>query len=121
MPRKTQIMSAISASGLTRAKKILDSFQGIGGLPLLTERQMKASNKLVETLVAKKVREDPSKAPSVLLRSQKQAAVLVPIACVRGKLSVIFTKRSDRVGSHRGQISFPGKLSHATVTIICFE
>lgn len=36
-----------------------------------------------------------------------QAAVLVPVVD-RGEPYVLFTKRTDRVGSHKGQISFPG-------------
>jgi 8-oxo-dGTP pyrophosphatase MutT (NUDIX family) len=36
-----------------------------------------------------------------------QAAVLVPIVD-RGEPYLVFTKRTDRVGSHKGQISFPG-------------
>jgi len=36
-----------------------------------------------------------------------RAAVLVPIVD-RGEPTVVFAKRTDRVGQHRGQISFPG-------------
>src|SRR2546428_14019101 len=36
-----------------------------------------------------------------------RAAVLVPLV-ERGGPQVIFAKRTDRVGTHRGQISFPG-------------
>ncbi len=36
-----------------------------------------------------------------------QAAVLVPVVD-RGEPYLLFTKRTDRVGSHKGQISFPG-------------
>jgi len=36
-----------------------------------------------------------------------KAAVLVPIV-ERGGPALVFTKRTDHVGSHRGQISFPG-------------
>jgi len=36
-----------------------------------------------------------------------RAAVLVPLV-ERGGPHVIFAKRTDRVGTHRGQISFPG-------------
>jgi 8-oxo-dGTP pyrophosphatase MutT (NUDIX family) len=41
--------------------------------------------------------------PGPLIR----AAVLVPIID-RGDPYLLFTKRTDRVGTHRGQISFPG-------------
>lgn len=36
------------------------------------------------------------------------AAVLVPIVDHAGAPYVLFTKRTDRVGHHKGQISFPG-------------
>src|SRR5438046_8768822 len=36
-----------------------------------------------------------------------RAAVLVPLV-ERGGPHLIFAKRTDRVGTHRGQISFPG-------------
>jgi 8-oxo-dGTP pyrophosphatase MutT (NUDIX family) len=37
-----------------------------------------------------------------------QAAVLLPIFCKDGEYHIVFTKRSDRVLHHKGQISFPG-------------
>jgi 8-oxo-dGTP pyrophosphatase MutT (NUDIX family) len=36
-----------------------------------------------------------------------RAAVLVPLVD-RGEPYLLFTKRTETVGSHRGQISFPG-------------
>ena len=37
-----------------------------------------------------------------------RAAVLVPFCHVEGVLSVLFTKRTETVGTHKGQVSFPG-------------
>lgn len=37
-----------------------------------------------------------------------EAAVLIPIFCNDGEYHILFTKRSDRVMHHKGQISFPG-------------
>jgi nudix motif 8 len=37
-----------------------------------------------------------------------RAAVLVPLCHVDGRAAVLFTKRSDTVGTHKGQVSFPG-------------
>ena len=37
-----------------------------------------------------------------------KAAVLVPIFSKGGEYHLLFTKRSDRVPSHKGQVSFPG-------------
>lgn len=37
-----------------------------------------------------------------------RAAVLVPLCHVDGKASVLFTRRSETVGTHKGHVSFPG-------------
>jgi 8-oxo-dGTP pyrophosphatase MutT (NUDIX family) len=42
-----------------------------------------------------------------------RAAVLLPIVD-RGEPTILFTKRTDRVGSHKGQISFPGGVVEPT-------
>jgi nudix motif 8 len=38
----------------------------------------------------------------------RRAAVLVPLCHVAGRASVLFTRRSETVGTHKGQVSFPG-------------
>ena len=40
--------------------------------------------------------------------SRKPSAVLAPLYCHDGEYGLIFTKRSDKLLYHRGQISFPG-------------
>ena len=37
-----------------------------------------------------------------------RAAVLVPLLCKEGSYHILFTKRSDSVRHHKGEISFPG-------------
>jgi 8-oxo-dGTP pyrophosphatase MutT (NUDIX family) len=37
-----------------------------------------------------------------------EAAVVVPLCVVDGQPSVLLTKRTDRVSTHKGQVSFPG-------------
>jgi nudix motif 8 len=38
----------------------------------------------------------------------RRAAVLVPLCHVEGEASVLFTRRSETVGTHKGHVSFPG-------------
>jgi nudix motif 8 len=42
------------------------------------------------------------------LKLDRHAAVLVPLCSVNGVASVLFTERSHKVGSHKGEVSFPG-------------
>lgn len=41
-------------------------------------------------------------------REGKRASVLVPLYVQQGEVHVVFTKRTDRVETHKGEISFPG-------------
>ena len=41
----------------------------------------------------------------------KNAAVLVPLTYVQNEWHLLFTRRTDRVHSHKGQVSFPGGAS----------
>jgi len=38
----------------------------------------------------------------------KSAAVLIPLVRRRGEIHVLYTRRSDRLASHRGEVAFPG-------------
>ncbi len=38
----------------------------------------------------------------------RTAAVLVPLACDQGDLHLLFTRRTDLVHDHKGQVAFPG-------------
>lgn len=38
----------------------------------------------------------------------REAAVLVPLVCQNGTLSLLFTRRTDLVNDHKGQVAFPG-------------
>ncbi len=39
---------------------------------------------------------------------ERRAAVLIPLCEVDGVPSVLFTKRTETVGTHKGQVAFPG-------------
>jgi len=45
--------------------------------------------------------------------SLKCAAVLVPLLRLDGEWHLLFTRRTDRVESHKGQVSFPGGACNA--------
>ena len=40
--------------------------------------------------------------------SRVPSAVLLPIYCKQGEYHILFTKRTEKVKNHKGQISFPG-------------
>lgn len=46
--------------------------------------------------------------PSEIADPAKEAAVLAPIIEQRGEPAILFTKRSEQLGDHPGQMSFPG-------------
>jgi len=46
--------------------------------------------------------------PSTIADPTKEAAVLAPIIDPDGEPTILFTKRSEQLGDHPGQMSFPG-------------
>lgn len=51
----------------------------------------------------------PTTAPALSTNpNRKKAAVFIPITNYCGQPAVIFTLRSSKVGTHKGQVSFPG-------------
>ena len=51
---------------------------------------------------------NPDYQNSVVQKASKAAAVLIPVIERTGGLSVVFTKRTEKLKSHSGQVSFPG-------------
>ncbi|ESP88963.1 NUDIX hydrolase [Candidatus Halobonum tyrrellensis] len=47
-------------------------------------------------------------APATIGEAERRAAVLAPVVDRGGTPHVLFTKRADHLGSHPGQMSFPG-------------
>ncbi|PCI05767.1 MAG: CoA pyrophosphatase [Hyphomicrobiales bacterium] len=44
----------------------------------------------------------------VMSRAVKEAAILMPLVEREGEMSLLLTKRADKLSSHSGQIAFPG-------------
>jgi len=57
---------------------------------------------------------NPDYQNSLVARAVKAAAVLIPVIERPAGLSVIFTKRTEKLKSHSGQVSFPGGKIDAT-------
>jgi 8-oxo-dGTP pyrophosphatase MutT (NUDIX family) len=60
----------------------------------------------METFIRRALQTHPPR--ELAVPSRRLAAVLAPIYCHEGEYGMLFTKRSDTVWHHRGQISFPG-------------
>jgi len=81
-----------------RAK--LNSYGPGRKFPLLSQTQIENAMKYAQS--------HPNTNDHGKQRNRREAAVLVPICCVAGQPSVLFTLRSSNVSTHKNQISFPG-------------
>jgi 8-oxo-dGTP pyrophosphatase MutT (NUDIX family) len=71
---------------------------------------------LTEEIIAQKLRQAEAQNASDeytenSLREGKKlkcAAVLIPLAAIEGEWHLLFTRRTERVEAHKGQVSFPG-------------
>lgn len=93
----------ISQRSLSIAREILkvNKTPSVEPFEILTKKQLAASKSFIHNRLNVNQRER-------LGVEKRKAAVLVPVANVNGEISVIFTKRSENLSSHRGHISFPG-------------
>jgi hypothetical protein len=69
------------------------------------------SSRSIKFLDANQLKKMISKTPRRVLKPlnpSKRASVLIPIFQRDGKAHLLLTRRSHTVGSHKGQISFPG-------------
>lgn len=71
-------------------------------------------NEISEKLIRKKLRKYQEKTNSGKSNHRIQAAVLLPLYCDENEWHLIFTRRSETVEDHKGQVSFPGGASDHT-------
>jgi len=70
------------------------------------------SDQIEEKLKAR-LSQEQKKIPSNIV-PRIPAAVLIPFVCVDGEWSLLFTKRTNGVAKHQGEISFPGGAAEIT-------
>ena len=73
---------------------------GLEEILVLKQRCSQFPNKIVPISDVIKIGDIPD--------NKKAAAILIPLCNFQGLPSVIFTLRSSTVGTHKGQVSFPG-------------
>ncbi len=67
-------------------------------------------NEISIEAVRRRLQEFVQPAPVALAagRTFRAAAVLIPLVCAQDQWHLLFTRRTDTVQSHKGQVSFPG-------------
>jgi 8-oxo-dGTP pyrophosphatase MutT (NUDIX family) len=63
---------------------------------------------LTTEVIREKLENNPLFNRPVQAGTLRKAAVLIPLVCERGALSLLFTRRTDTVHDHKGQVAFPG-------------
>lgn len=61
----------------------------------------------LDTIRQRLLEKGPSRQPAVNDR-YRAAAVLIPLVCHDDKWHLLYTRRTDQVQKHKGQVSFPG-------------
>lgn len=61
----------------------------------------------IEKILREKLSQEEREIP-VNIDPRVPAAVLIPFVCVNDEWNLLFTKRTNDVGKHQGEISFPG-------------
>ena len=85
-------------------------------LPILTNRQLEMSLLEIERrrkLKLKKLQQRDDKTSSthqhsIAVKTNNEAAILIPLCSVQGTPSILFTRRAATLSNHASQISFPG-------------
>mmetsp|Transcript_5393 Transcript_5393/g.8345 ORF Transcript_5393/g.8345 Transcript_5393/m.8345 type:complete len:210 (+) Transcript_5393:404-1033(+) len=71
----------------------------------IKDRVARVPSRKFDSRLPKRLQKDPDE---YARRMQRRAAVSVTLCNVSGKGSLLFTVRSHKVGTHAGQVSFPG-------------
>lgn len=94
------LRAAAQAYNSAPSKTLLPRVQSI------TPQQHQAMAKLRQKLLE-------SDDPKVRSRAKRRASVLIPLCLREGEPSILFTVRSQKVSTHKGQVAFPGGHSEA--------
>ncbi|MBE3143507.1 MAG: CoA pyrophosphatase [Planctomycetes bacterium] len=65
-------------------------------------------NNITLEYIKQRLRDTPIRGPTAPLDGFRRAAVLIPLLCEKGKLSLLYIRRTETVQDHKGQVSFPG-------------
>ena len=65
-------------------------------------------NDHTQEYIQQRLRDTPMRGPTAPLDVFRRAAVLIPLLCEKGELSLLFIRRTETVQDHKGQVSFPG-------------
>jgi 8-oxo-dGTP pyrophosphatase MutT (NUDIX family) len=62
--------------------------------------------------ISKHVKNDLHLRKTESLKKKRQASILIPLCNRNGEASILYTLRSQTVGTHKGQVSFPGGMNN---------
>lgn len=65
-------------------------------------------NNITLDYIKQRLRDTPWRGPTAPVDVFRRAAVLLPLLCEKGNLSLLFIRRTETVQDHKGQVSFPG-------------
>ncbi len=74
----------------------------------MSKNRLCGSEIIVEAIRLRLQEYDGSVASLPSGRNYRAAAVLIPLVCTQDKWHLLFTRRTDMVQNHKGQVSFPG-------------
>jgi len=82
------------------------------------KKRLEFTSEMLET-IAQRMSEIPKARIDSLYHTGRRAAIMLPLCTVKGQPSVLLNLRSQTVGTHKGQVCFPG--GHLDSTDECME